>query len=98
MAHDDAAWGETRDEWTVQEEMTWNRTLDKIGDYDVADRIANDTNLQDWYHHIMWDPNIPGDQRMDYFEALQTYVEDTYGIDFSDVFDWDDWREWYDAA
>lgn len=98
VATRDSAWGETRPDWSVQEEMTWERTLDKIEDPFVADAIGNDTNLQDWYHHIMWDPQIPGDQRMDYFDALNNYVLDVYDIDFSDVFDWDDWREWYDAA
>lgn len=91
-------WGETRGEWSVQEEMTWNRTLDKIEDDSVRFNLSNDASFQDWYHHIMWDPDIPGDQRMEYFGILNNYILDTYDIDFSEVFDWDDWREWYDVA
>lgn len=32
------------------------------------------------------------------YQDLIDYLWDVYGIDFEDVFDWEDFRSWYDAA
>jgi hypothetical protein len=60
--------------------------------------IANDPYLQELFDTALFDPDVQGSMREDAYQAMSQYLWDEYGIDFDDVFDWEDYRDWYDAA
>ena len=79
-------------EWYGIEESLF---LDMIFDDPI---IANDAYLQVLFDQAMFDPDIAPDDREDSYNALVEYLWDEYGLDFEDVFDWEDYREWYENA
>lgn len=58
----------------------------------------DDQYAHDLFWQIMYDDNIGLDARMAAAEQLQEYLGTEYGLDFSEQWDWDAFREWYDAA
>lgn len=58
----------------------------------------NDRTAQALYHAGYFDKEYDGDQRAAIRENLDSYLMDTYGIDFSDSFDWEKWREAYGVS
>lgn len=60
--------------------------------------LGQDKSLQLLFDVALFDHDIrPGERDMAY-DALVEYMWDEYEIDFDDVFDWDDYREWYEGA
>lgn len=47
------------------------------------------------FYDAMYNDELTIDQRTETFEELQEYLYDTYDIYFADVWDWEDFREWY---
>lgn len=77
-----------------------------VGDREWADGLLSDELGTRWdndvYGHAIFDvayysENIGYDLRLAAQEAFDTYMDEWYGLDFDDWFDWDDYREWYDA-
>lgn len=54
----------------------------------------NDTELQDLFHDALFSGHEHLGQE---FDDLKDYLWDEYGIDFSEDFDWDAYRDWYDS-
>ena len=57
---------------------------------------------QDQYAHDMfwafaYDDSLDYAQRMEIYQEFAEYIYDEYGIEFELVWDWEDFREWYDA-
>jgi hypothetical protein len=50
-------------------------------------------------HSLFWDAMYNDDltieERIDRLDELQDYLYDTYDIYFADVWDWQDFQEWY---
>ena len=57
--------------------------------------VYNDRMAQAVFHEAFFEFTYDNDQR----EALQGYLEDylwdEYEVDFSELFDWEGYREWY---
>lgn len=84
MAHDDAL-------------PLWEDALGELDDATAA-RIEADPLAYVFYEEAMWDWSLDGDVRNDLYERFTEYMEDHYGIEWEEVFDWEAWREDYDAA
>ena len=56
---------------------------------------AQDSELRDMFWDVMYNDELSIGQRLDLYESLSTYVFDEYGMEFEDIWDWDDFREWY---
>jgi hypothetical protein len=82
--------------WDGIEHELWERALSEM-DADVASRISADPFAESFYMEAMWDWNLAGDVRAEMYENFTGYMEDYYGIEWEEYFDWDDWREAYDS-
>jgi hypothetical protein len=56
-----------------------------------------DQTVHDLFWEIMYNDELTAEEREDYAEQLDVYLYDMYGLDFEDLWDWEDFREWYDA-
>jgi hypothetical protein len=56
-----------------------------------------DSYLQELFDIAMFDTDISREVRDDAYDSLVDYLWNEYGIDFEDMFDWEDYREWYDS-
>lgn len=59
--------------------------------------IGGDGYLQALFDAAMFDDSYAWNERQAVYDALIDYLQDEYGIYFEDVFDWEDYREWYDS-
>lgn len=82
--------------WDDLEHELWERALEEMPE-GVAERVAADPFAESFYHEAMWNFDLAGDTRADMYENFIQYMEDYFGIEWEDYFDWDDWREAYDA-
>ncbi len=62
------------------------------------DRIGDDDHLQALFDAAMFDTDRTSTERDAIYDELVSYLWDEYQIDFEEVFDWEDYREWYDSA
>lgn len=60
------------------------------------DQAIQDETLQALFDTALFDPDVGQDERVAAMEDLRSYIEDNYGIVFDEVFDWEDYREWYE--
>lgn len=78
----------------------WSETEAKLYDdfVEADDRIGNDAFLQGLFDAALFEGiHGGGGPEHDFLmDSLREYLEDTYGIDFDDIFDWEAWREWYE--
>lgn len=81
--------------WDIESDL-WERALAEMPE-DVASRVAGDPFAESFYHEAMWNWDLAGDTRADMYENFVTYMEEYFGVEWEDVFDWDDWRGAYDA-
>lgn len=79
-------------EWYNAEVSLFDNLINGDGD------IGGDPYLQTLFDAALFDPDISDEAREQYYQTLVEYLWDNYGIDFEDVFDWEDYRSWYDAA
>lgn len=59
--------------------------------------IMDNVYVQDLYHDAMWNLDIPIRERDAAHNELVEFIHDQYEIEFDQEFDWEAWREWYDA-
>lgn len=65
---------------------------------EIPDTAFNDPFVQQMYDMALYDHDLSTEEHTMAYEGLKNYMMDEYGIDFDDVFDWDDYREHYEAA
>ena len=73
------------------------------GDYGAEDAFSylpddwqSDPYVQNLYSELI-DSQSWSDAKI-WHDYLQDYIEDKYGENFDDYFDWQDWRDHYEAA
>lgn len=54
-----------------------------------------DQTAHDLFWDAMYNDELTIDQRIEKFDELQDYLYDEYDLYFADVWDWEDFREWY---
>jgi hypothetical protein len=59
-----------------------------------------DDDAQWFFHEALFDPDNYGDReaRQETYNDMLDYFNDEYLLDFEQDFDWEAFREWYDAA
>lgn len=60
--------------------------------------LYNDQWIQTLYDAALFDHDIAGADRGRVLNQLRDRMWEEYGIDFDDVFDWEDYRSAYDNA
>ncbi len=58
----------------------------------------HDDHAKQLFWDVMYNDDISRFEREDKFEELKDWYRDEYGIEFDDMWDWEDFREWYDSA
>jgi len=58
---------------------------------------AQDSEVRDMFFSLMYDNELSMNDRIEQYERLSEYLEQEYGMDFSEIWDWEDFRAWYDA-
>lgn len=61
-------------------------------------RLARDENAQRFYDAALYSFSESREVNHQNLMNFKEFIEDEYGIDWDDIFDWEDWRENYDAA
>ena len=56
-----------------------------------------DAEARDLFRDFMYNDELTGPQRLDIEAQFIAYIYDEYGIDFYEVWDWEDFRSWYQA-
>lgn len=77
------------DEMTPEEET--ELLYDVIGFTDAS----YDQTAHSLFYDAMYNDELTIDERMQMFEDLQDYIYEEYGLIFAELWDWDDFREWY---
>lgn len=80
------------DDWYGDEERLFDRLVS--GD----DELGNDYHLQDLFDDALFRDDLTPQEREDAYQELIDYLWEEYQLDFEQVFDWEDYREWYDSA
>ena len=57
-----------------------------------------DQHAHDMFYEAFYNDDLSISDRIDIMDELSDYLFDEYGIDFEAIWDWDDFRSWYDAA
>lgn len=81
------------EEWSQPEQDLWLGMIESSGHSELQD----DDTLQ-WLYDVAFNTDrgdIPGDHRAGMMEAMYEYIQDVYGFDFHEHFDWEAWREAY---
>lgn len=85
--------------WGDAEDDLFIGALENVGDQGKAYEMLNDEWLQFLYHESLFDrENMSTAERANVYESLEAYVLEEYGIDFSEIYDWEAYREAYDTA
>ena len=79
---------------------SWNETESELYFNMVGDDVdlANDRTLQFLYDGALFNEDLNPEDRAAFYWALEEYLWDEYGMDMDDYFDWESYREWYEAA
>lgn len=59
---------------------------------------SGDPELHNLFYTYYYDDNISLRDRMAIYDELVGRIDELYGIDFGDVWDWEDFRAWYDSV
>lgn len=65
---------------------------------DLDQRLDSDEFAHSLYHSAMFDFDLSPMDRDMVYQALIEYMAEEYGLDFAQEFDWESYREWYEAA
>lgn len=60
--------------------------------------ILADSRLQMDFHAALFDHDLDAETRAQFYDDLVEHLFAEYGIDFEHDFDWEAYREWYEAA
>ena len=60
--------------------------------------IYDDSVLELLFDTALFQTDLNPADRQLILDELYDYLWDEYGLDFDNVFDWEGYREWYDAA
>lgn len=82
-------------EYDDDDEMSYEEQQELLYDVIGFTDASYDQTAHELFYDAMYNDDLTIDERMQMFEDLQDYLYDEYGLYFADVWDWDDFREWY---
>ncbi len=56
---------------------------------------ARDYEAHNMFWDVFYNDELSTDSRMDLYQQFVDYIWDEYGMNFAELWDWDDFREWY---
>ena len=59
------------------------------------DDVPGDSYVRDTFWEVMYDNDLSLNDRIEKYNELSDYLYEEYGLEFEDVWDWEDFREWY---
>ena len=81
------------EDWSFTEQNLWDQVTNSHPE------LAGDREAEMYYHlGYFSDGDLSGKDMQIMQDALINYLNDNYDIDWDQEFDWEDYREWYDAA
>lgn len=81
----------TAEQWSDTEKQLFNDMLRN------QPQARRDDNLQDLFDEALFRRGGTRIDRDSAYTELQRVLYEDYGIDFDDVFEWEDYKAWYDA-
>lgn len=66
--------------------------------FDYAENEMVDPELHDMFWDLMYNDELTEEDRLAVYAELSEYVWEEYGLVFAELWDWEDFRSWYDAA
>lgn len=84
------------EEYDDDEGMSYEEEQELL--YDVIgflDGESYDQTAHSLFYDAMYNDELTIDERMEKMEELEDYLYDEYDLLFSELWDWDDFREWY---
>lgn len=57
-----------------------------------------DDYIHDLFYTYYYDNDIRMQDRIDLYDRLVERLNDVYGIDFDEAWDWEDFRAWYEGV
>ena len=57
-----------------------------------------DPAVHDFFWDIMYNDELSYEHRVDLYDQLSVYLYETYGMNFEELWEWEDFREWYDSV
>lgn len=86
-------------EWGRNEKDLWVEMVDSSGGGSASKPdVHNDQLLRAMYDTALYNWDITPEERRAVMDTMVDYLWDEYEIDFDDVFDWEGYRDAYDAA
>lgn len=77
----------------------WGRNEFRLFDeMPISNEAFNDGFVQNLYDMALFNSDLSTEEHAYAMDSLKEYLWDEYGVDFDDVFDWEDYREHYEAA
>jgi hypothetical protein len=76
-------------------EIQRQQLYDLVG---FVDANPIDSDIRTLFWDLMYNDELSYGERRDTYEYLSQRLMDDYGIDFEGVWDWEAFREWYDAV
>lgn len=78
------------------EPEVWSDEQAEVFDHNFADTdMGGDPVVEALFMPAYLDMEIDSPERMAARQALDDYIMDTYGVDFDDIMDWDEYRAMY---
>lgn len=77
------------------DELSYEEQQELLYDIIGFTDASYDQTAHNLFYDAMYNDDLSYDQRQQMFEDLEDYLYDEYGLYFADVWDWDDFREWY---
>lgn len=59
---------------------------------------GGDIQLHDLFYDYYYNDDLSLAQRVQIYDELVERIETVYGIEFDEVWDWEDFRTWYESA
>ncbi len=66
--------------------------------HDLILQQTGDEYAQYWFNEAILNPDRSKEERIELRHELADYLWDEYGFDFEEDFDWEDFRDAYEAA
>ncbi len=98
MAYDDNEYGE----YGYEDVSSYTREDQQEYLYELVGfhhgETPGDSYVHDTFFDLMYNDELSQQDRLDLYNELGDYLYEEYGLEFDNVWDWDDFRSWYDAA
>lgn len=78
--------------WSELEEQLWHDIID------ARPMISGDEKAEMLFHAGYFSDGLTPGEYDAVKDALSEYLQEEYGFEWDDYFDWEAWREWYDAS